>query len=178
MPSARTVVGAAAAHATRISPVSGSMNGSPSVRKISLTPSLALDRDPLHPPDAKRPPRCSGARSEHSNSRSSSCSRNWCKATGASRRAGLRQPRQALPRNAAPNMCGPPRPRIDQTVAGEPTLYLKFEPILGAKLVTATRSPLRLRRSKAMKSGNRPGANVLLPASSLNIGPFERGIMR
>jgi len=123
MPSARTVVGAAAAHATRISPVSGSMNGSPSVRKISLTPSLALDRDPLHPLDAKHPPRCSGARSEHSNSRSSSCSRNWCKATGASRRAGLRQPRQALPRNAAPNMCGPPRPRIDQTVAGEPTLY-------------------------------------------------------
>jgi hypothetical protein len=39
-------------------------------------------------------------------------------------------------------------------------------PMLGSPLITATRSPLRLRRSAAIKSGSRPEANVLVPASS------------
>ncbi|WP_207234512.1 hypothetical protein, partial [Bradyrhizobium sp. Leo170] len=38
--------------------------------------------------------------------------------------------------------------------------------MFGSLLITATRSPLRLRRSAAIKSGRRPEANVLLPASS------------
>src|SRR5712675_303300 len=41
IPLVRTVTGAAAAHAARISPISGSINGSPPVTKISLTPSSA-----------------------------------------------------------------------------------------------------------------------------------------
>jgi hypothetical protein len=43
-------------------------------------------------------------------------------------------------------------------------------PRLGSPLVTATRSPLWQRRSAAIKSGNRPEANVLLPASSSTCG--------
>jgi hypothetical protein len=39
-------------------------------------------------------------------------------------------------------------------------------PMAGSPLITATRSPLRLRRSAAIKSGKRPEANVLVPASS------------
>ena len=41
MPLVSTVVGAAAAHAARISPMSASRKGSPPVTKISLTPSSA-----------------------------------------------------------------------------------------------------------------------------------------
>ena len=41
MPLVRTVVGAAAAQAAMISPISGSIKGSPPVTKISFTPSPA-----------------------------------------------------------------------------------------------------------------------------------------
>jgi hypothetical protein len=41
MPLVRTVVAAVAAHAVKISPMSGSRKGSPPVTKISLTPSSA-----------------------------------------------------------------------------------------------------------------------------------------
>ena len=106
-------------------------------------------------------------RSARNNSRSSGCSRSWCRATGESRQVDLlRHCSGASPYRSTQ------RVRPSSTAMSTKLLRVKRHhasssgPMLGSPLITATRSPLRLRRSAAIKSGRRPEANVLVPASS------------
>jgi hypothetical protein len=104
MPLVRTVVGAAAAHAARILPMSRSRNGSPPVTKISLTPSSAASvaiRRTRSTPSARAAPLAKSARSSI---RNAGCSRNWCRARGGSLPGDQRQLRAPL-RSGSPNEC-------------------------------------------------------------------------
>ena len=166
MPLVSTVVGAAAAQAVRISPMSGEQKGLAAGHEDFADAEFGcFAGDPPHALEAERPPRRLGRRAHAA-----------IVATQVAVEIRV-EPQARADGPIGVGFAGASPQRITQRVRPASVVVSisvlrvkrhqasRSAPILASRLMTARRSPGRLRRSAAISSGSRPEAKVLVPAS-------------